>query len=742
MASPFRMVGLGSGMDIDAMVEKLMAARRIPLDNIKAKKQILEWQQAQYRELNKKVLALRDNASAILTTSSLKAKKVLSSDTSAVTATSLTNASNATYTVKVTELATTTSVTSSTSINIADTPATIRGGYIPNINLNNTLNSAGLSSPLNGNPMSSFYINDAEITFNPATDTVQDLIDRVNNNDDAGVTMSYRDGRFYIVSDVPSDGSAPDTSISLNDNGSNILVALELPEGTVKGGLGAKAVKVGSTLVPPPDRTKTLASAGFSTDITAGTISINGQNFVINPDIITIDDLIGQINNNKSAGVKLSYDSQGQFLLESVKVGSNARISLSASDTNILSAIGFDTTTVYGSGTINMTKPLAELEPGIDLQTDSSGVFSFKINSVPFKFDKDIDSLQTVIDTINRSAAGVSAYYNPDTDKFTLTAKDTGSQPILLEEGQSGDGTIGNFLSVIGIKGVTQDVGKDALFEINGQTLTSSSNTYEMAGTTFTLVKAGTTATVTVSADIDKIMETIKGFVTAYNDAASTINGKTKEDKYRDFPPLTDAQKEDLKEDEIKKWEEKAKSGLLRNEPYYRSALSQMRSYVTLSVNGLTGRYTQLSQIGITTGKIGSSAESAKSVAQLQIDETALRKALETDQDAVVNLFTYEDPNSTDYMKQGFARRLKSYMGDMDRYARDKAGAEGSTGLSSIIGQKIKDINDSIATLEERMVTYEDRYYKQFRAMEQALNQMNQQSGYLMQQFSNYGQQG
>ncbi|RZI50135.1 flagellar cap protein FliD, partial [Aeribacillus pallidus] len=48
-----RIVGLASGMDIDALVKDLMKAERIPLDKMVQQKQIFEWQRDSYREINK-----------------------------------------------------------------------------------------------------------------------------------------------------------------------------------------------------------------------------------------------------------------------------------------------------------------------------------------------------------------------------------------------------------------------------------------------------------------------------------------------------------------------------------------------------------------------------------------------------------------------------------------------------------------------------------------------------------------
>ncbi|HDI6349178.1 TPA: flagellar filament capping protein FliD, partial [Escherichia coli] len=51
------------------------------------------------------------------------------------------------------------------------------------------------------------------------------------------------------------------------------------------------------------------------------------------------------------------------------------------------------------------------------------------------------------------------------------------------------------------------------------------------------------------------------------------------------------------------------------------------------------------------------------------------------------------------------------------------------------MGRQMKSLNNNIDRLELRMKTIEERYYRQFTAMEQALSKANAQSGWLMQQF-------
>lgn len=99
-----RISGLASGMDIDDIVSKLMKTERVPLDKLTQKKQTLEWQRDSYREINTKIKDLQESINLMLRPSTYGAKKVTSSDESAVTATGTTNAASGT--IQVNKLAT------------------------------------------------------------------------------------------------------------------------------------------------------------------------------------------------------------------------------------------------------------------------------------------------------------------------------------------------------------------------------------------------------------------------------------------------------------------------------------------------------------------------------------------------------------------------------------------------------------------------------------------------------------
>lgn len=99
-----RLGGLVSGMDTDTTVKKLMSVEQTKLDTYYQKKQLLEWKRDDYREINTKLLALRNSTFNLKLDSTFDAKKVEISDDSVLSATASSDAPNGTHILKVNSL--------------------------------------------------------------------------------------------------------------------------------------------------------------------------------------------------------------------------------------------------------------------------------------------------------------------------------------------------------------------------------------------------------------------------------------------------------------------------------------------------------------------------------------------------------------------------------------------------------------------------------------------------------------
>lgn len=245
--------------------------------------------------------------------------------------------------------------------------------------------------------------------------------------------------------------------------------------------------------------------------------------------------------------------------------------------------------------------------------------------------------------------------------------------------------------------------------------------------------------TLTSTTNVDEIITKIKDFVSTYNGLVKELNDLTKESKYRDYQPLTAAQKEEMEEKEIELWEEKAKSGLLRSDSILRSGLTSMRSIVYESNPAVSNpKYNTLYSIGITTSK------NYNDGGTLEIDEAKLRAALEEDPDAVTTLFTNPNGNEKDTMlidgvekevdTRGYLQKLRDSMSELKQDIEKKAGRSTMSETQYSLGNTLKDINNRIDSWKDKLENIESRYWRQFTAMETAINKANQQSSLFMQQ--------
>lgn len=322
---------------------------------------------------------------------------------------------------------------------------------------------------------------------------------------------------------------------------------------------------------------------------------------------------------------------------------------------------------------------------------------------------------------------GIAIFYDEGTDKVSISTNRTGKynpneggKEILF----NGDGF---FSGVLKLDEDNETGGTNAKFELNGLSTERKSNEFTINGTTFTLLGAGET-TVNVMQDGDAVFDTIKGFIEKYNELIDTINSKVTEQRYRDYPPLTEEQRKEMSESEIKLWEEKARSGTLRGDQFLVSSLDKMRFAWSSPVSGITSALNQMTAYGIETG---SYFEGGKLYIK---DEAKLKQAIAENPDEVLKFFTN---SSDDYGEKGVAQRLFDVLTDSMARLTTQAGSDGSFSKydQSILAERIRDIEKRIDSREDRLNRLEQRYWRQFIAMESAIQWANSQSAWLAQQF-------
>lgn len=357
---------------------------------------------------------------------------------------------------------------------------------------------------------------------------------------------------------------------------------------------------------------------------------------------------------------------------------------------------------------------------------------------VNFTIDPDNDSLNGIINQINNSEAGVTAFYDEFTGKVSLIANSTGNVQNGAEIIVTGDfltSSLGLATdNIIAESAGNGHQGLNAKFNFNGLDTERNTNIFRINGYEYTLknitdngngiTEAGELVTLSSSTNTDEIYNSIVEFVNKYNDIIGQLNGKITEERNRDFMPLTEDQKGEMTEREIELWEAKAQSGMLRNDTLLRGAMNTLRMDLLSPVVGTNKGYGQLAQIGIRT----SSNYSEKG--KLVINENELKKAINEDPNAVYQLFNQEVKDANGKLiseESGLVKRMRQSISGAIQNIEVRAGNSVKTNSQYTLGRELDTINTKMDKFEKFLVALEDRYWKQYSYMEQVLSRSNSQ---------------
>lgn len=360
--------------------------------------------------------------------------------------------------------------------------------------------------------------------------------------------------------------------------------------------------------------------------------------------------------------------------------------------------------------------------------------FEFSINGEKFTFEKS-STVGDVINAINKADIGVKASFSTMTQSFKLESTETGTAGKLNIEQ-----TRGNLLN--SLFNSSDDFTKKDAYGKNGTitistdgenytTYTSASNEYSFDGTTFNIAKLGNfdssvdgvdEITVTTEKDTSSIKDTVIKFIDAYNQLLDDVYGEIQTSRPKKngsyYDPLTEEQEEEMKSDEIEKWNNEAKKGLLYQDNYLSTFVSSIRGAMSSSkVDGFT-----LYDLGI------SLATDWKSNGKLVVDEDKLENAINTYGDKVTSFFVDSD--------KGLAATLNN---EIDRAisTRDKkvgylsgiAGIENTTTeKDNALYSQINNMQTLINNLQTRYENEMERYWKQFTTLETYMSNMQSQS--------------
>lgn len=370
--------------------------------------------------------------------------------------------------------------------------------------------------------------------------------------------------------------------------------------------------------------------------------------------------------------------------------------------------------------------------------------------------DIEITADMTINDLVAKfKDAGVNASFDTTNQRFFINSTGTGSAKnfTLTSDDSTALASLGldpntTYTDINGSKNSCVKIeGQDAEIVLNGATFVSDSNTFSINGLTInTLGVTDEEISLVTSTDYDGIYNTIKDFLTEYNDLINEMDKLYNADSARKYDMLTNDEKDSMTDDEVEQWEDKIKSALLRKDNslynvmntltttmmdgYYENNLSDKQKK-NMSASEISAWYKEnggkkhyLSDYGIGTLSYFKAQDNEHHAYHINGD--ADDEFTSTKEDKLKAAIA-EDPEGT---ANFFATLCKTLYSKLDETMSE------STEYSSIykvyndkqLKKDYKDYTTKISDAEDELNDYEDRWYNKFSKMEVALSKLQSQT--------------
>ncbi len=768
--------GLASGLDRDELIEGMTSGTQTKISKQEQKKTKLEWQQEAYRNISDKMIAFASKYTSTMSSSSnlfsdafwgAASTSVVGKNSKfiGVSGANKTAAANVTI-LGVKQMAKNAQMMSSSAVSDRKlTTSAVNTGEMDistlagkNLTFKVGDKSYNVSIPYGtGEPFAN--VEDAAKAINEAMAKVEVSYTGSSKKGTLAdfVEVGTAGGRFTISSkgnEVTLTGGSAMAAMGYQD-----LYDAEKKDG--KKGIEIKSAAKGGTLATKPaelSESQTLAqrlggkSLTFSYNGTSKSIELpsvadiannakdgdGGLEYVKEELQKSLDAAFGKgrvevdLDENNKLSFKTTVPNQKDEDGNSVE-DTTSTLSITGGSQSLMASHGGLGITAGESNRLNLNTGIQNSGLKGAEGMDADKTYTMKINDTDFTFTAK-DSISSIMDKINKSDAGVKISYMSTADKFVIESTVDGASGDVKLEGDGAELLFGKEGETGGYA-VTE--GQDAIVAVRyaGSSevveLTRGSNSFSIDGLNVTakgefgytdgVLSTDPDDAVTFETNVssEKMVSAISDMVKEYNEILELVNSQLSTRPDNDYFPLTDEQKKDMSESEIKLWEEKAKAGILFGSSELRSLADDLRWAI------LPKDQQAMEAMGISV------SSSWQDNGKLSFDETKFKAALEQDPDAVKEAFTRSD---------GIASNLKN---TMNKYVNTMGATKGiliekagsthapTSVLSNSIKSEIDDVDKILANLKERLKSEQDRYISQFTQLETLISQMNSQSSYL-----------
>ena len=660
---PIRITGMNSGLDTESIITELVKAEKTKVDSIKKKQTLHQWKQDAWKELNAKVYKLFQNTLGNMRLATDFSKKVTDiSNPSIAKIISSDGAMDATQTLKVEELAAT--------------------GYMTGAKLGDDVTNQTLLKDLGITARSTITVETGGKKTDIRISEDTSLGGFIASLKDAGVEANYDEK--YKRLHIGSTKSGKDNDFSLTASNAEGRTALDKLGILYYGDKEKEAYQKYADLNKPENAAAKQAAID-------GDVAKRLESYISKRESLLErqKEQTEALNESKEAFTKeygenvegVDKDALKQSINDLKQAIEDAGESASESDKNDLAKL---------QGKLSALENYENKAKELDATTKSLG---------------DTESYLDLTDPANIKANG----------KLTGEVETAWNKKIAEAENvvNSPAG------SLTGSK-VQRQEGKDAKIILNGVEYEGESNTFEINGLTITaLQKSDDVATLTTRRDTEGVYNIVKNFLKEYNAIINEMDKLYNAESTKGYEPLTDAEKDELTDTEIEKWETKIKDSILRRDSNLSSLSSAMKS-IMLKGAMVNGKQMYLSNFGIETLGYFASADNEKNAYHINGDEddvavssktNDLKAAIAADPDTVISFFSQ------------LAQNLYT---ELDKQSRSIDGVRsfGSFYDDKRMETEYKNYTTKIKKQEDKLTAMQDKWYNKFAAMETALAKM------------------
>jgi flagellar hook-associated protein 2 len=600
--------GIGSGLDVNSIVSKLMAVESAPLSDFDKKTASFQSQISAFGAMSSALGNFQSTLTSLSSLSSFQALTTTPGDASVVTATTTSAAQAGNYRINITQLAQAQTLASdgykSSTATIgtgAKTTISFALGTVNNSEfgiagtaLANNMRTSGLSA-------GSVSINGTTITTNNATKSARALADAINDKTtttgvSAKASPAITDkALFSTFGDIDTSSGG---TYTLSVGGVDIAVQ----GANVAGGAGVTAASLDAALSGDTAISRALADANITVTGTAAGGDL-------------------QFSNADGSNVALNETVTGTVTGGIGNTAGAANIGSSVTAVGTITLVSADGSPITVGGSNPSAAGLTAGVGGTYLNADFTADSTRTAGNIVI--DSTNNTLQGIMDAINKGNFGVTASIvsdgstgtgaTPNHLVLTSTATGANSTMKITLAGSGGADADPDLVKLLGYDpGGDQNLSQkaaaaDTLATVNGIAVTNSGTSISGAvtGVTFNALKVGSTS-VAVAKDSSTLTGSVNSFVKAYNDLNTALAA------LGSYDPDTKA------------------AGPLLGDSTLRNLQSSVRATLSSAISGLQSTsLTNLSQIGVSFQKDGS----------LAVDNAKLQKAITSNFNDIAGLF-------------------------------------------------------------------------------------------------------